>query len=362
MWLRTHIATHELSTGTRIATSGPRRGVTVRSMTEDRPPRLPYPLPPVLKTKWLSWLRDQHGLVDTEQLAMLGVTPAMVTANLEACRWQRVLPRVYATFTGPLTRPARITAALLYAGPRAVLSHQTAAEEWRMTALDPASPVHVTVPYGCSAVSQPPHVVVHRSRAFEHIAVGTHPPRTRRADTAVDIAAGEDDARAAMRRFVALAAQGRLPVRDLRIRIAERRPRRYRTALAAALRLLADGVQSALEQRYACDVERSHGIPAAVRQRPFVVDGRTLWEDAVYDSIGVPLTVRLDGRAFHSMPEVAFRDRRRDNAAELAGRHRLVFGWDEVTGRPCDVADEVFRVLRRSGWQGPQRACPACGS
>ncbi len=92
--------------------------------------------------------------------------PGVVAANLEAQRWRRVLPRVYATFTGPLIREARITGALLYGGPAAVLSHTTAAEEWRMLALDPLAPVHITVPYGCSAVSQPPHVVVHRSRDF----------------------------------------------------------------------------------------------------------------------------------------------------------------------------------------------------
>jgi hypothetical protein len=123
--------------------------------------------------------------------------------------------------------------------------------------------------------------------------------------------------------------------------------------------LLADGVQSALEQRYACDVELAHALPTAQRQQPFVVDGRTLWEDVCYDLIGIPLTVRLDGRAFHDAPEVAFRDRRRDNAAELAARHRLVYGWDEVTGDPCGVATEVTTVLHRAGWHGPVRHCGA---
>jgi hypothetical protein len=87
------------------------------------------------------------------------------------------------------------------------------------------------------------------------------------------------------------------------------------------------------------------------------VDGRRLIEDAVYDNIGVPLTVRLNGGS-HLLPEVAYRDRRRGNAAALAGRSCLVFGWDELCPDPCSAALEVARVLWRSGWNGPLRACP----
>ena len=77
--------------------------------------------------------------------------------------------------------------------------------------------------------------------------------------------------------------------------------------------------------------------------------------------MGVPLIVRLDGRWAHSMAEVAFRDRRRDNAAELAGRPRLVYGFDEVMKTPCQVAHEVETVLRRGGWVRTQSgACGTC--
>ncbi len=331
-------------------------------MVENHPPRLPCALKPSRAAVWQQLLHDQCGLLDTDQLRLLDIGPGVVAANLEAQRWRRVLPRVYATFTGPLSREARIAGALLYGGPQALLSHTTAAEEWRMLTLDPLTPVHITVPYGCSAVSQPPHVVVHRSRAFPHLMVATDPARTSKADTVLDLATSEPDARAGMRRFVALATRGRVPVRDLQRRLEERRPRRYGAALADALHLLADGVQSALEQRYACDVELAHALPSGQRQQPIVVDGRTFWEDVSYDVIGIPLTVRLDGRAFHDAPEVAFRDRRRDNAAELAARHRLVYGWNEVTGDPCGVATEVAAVLHRAGWHGALRQCRgACG-
>lgn len=316
----------------------------------------PDPPPAVSWDQWCRLIVAQHGVLAHDQLRALGVSKGAIAANVAAGRWRRVWRGVIWMATGPLPRLAAQSAALLYAGPTALLSHRTAAEDWGMVRVG-AGPVHLTVPYRCSAISQLPDLVLHRSRAFEHIAVATDPPRTSRADTVLDLAVSEPDARAAMRCFVALAAQGRVPVRDLQRRMAARPPRRYRRALADALALLAGGVQSALEQRYACDVERAHGLPSALRQAPLVVDGRTLWEDAVYDHLGIPLTVRLDGRHVHSVPEIAFRDRRRDNAGELARRHRLSFGWPEVDAESCQVAVELFTVLRREGWHGPVRPC-----
>jgi hypothetical protein len=126
-----------------------------------------------------------------------------------------------------------------------------------------------------------------------------------------------------------------------------------------SVELIAGGLMSVLEAEYLRLVELAHGIPPADRQAPFTVDDKVLWEDATYDNLGVPLTIRLDGRAHHSTPGVAFRDRRRDNAAELAGRSRLVYGWHEVNKDPCGVAGEVLAVLRRAGWSGG-KPCSRC--
>jgi hypothetical protein len=49
---------------------------------------------------------EQHGITDVRQLASMGVTRDMIVAQIDAGRWQWVVPRVYATFTGPLPRPA----------------------------------------------------------------------------------------------------------------------------------------------------------------------------------------------------------------------------------------------------------------
>lgn len=308
---------------------------------------------------WEHLLLGQHGAVETQQLAALGVTADAIAANVDAGRWRALLPRVYTTTTGLPPRPTKLQAALLYAGSWALLSHRTAAEEWGMVPVS-EGPVHVTVPYGCSAISQLPEVVVHRSRAFAYIAVASVPPRTSQADTVLDLAVAEPSAREAMRRLVGVTTTCGISLVELERQLTERPPYRYRRAFASALARMSGGVASVLEDLYAMDVEAAHGIPAAVRQVPVEVDGYTLWEDAVYDHLGVPLTVRLDGREYHSHPKVAFRDRRRDNAAELAGRARLVFGWRDIKEDSCGAAREVLTVLRRHGWDGTSRLCAKC--
>jgi len=335
------------------------------------------------RTPWQQLLTDQHGLASTAQLLANGISPQQLRHRVQSGRWQQVLYGVHSVTNGPLVRPATLSAALLFGGPDALISHRTAAQEWGMVRVGEVEPVHITVPYGRSAVSQPattratgplyrqpivdpgwvvhPGVVVHRSRAHAHIMVATEPPRTSRPDTALDLAIAEPTARDAARTLVAVVTNARIPLVDVRTRLELRRPRRYLRPLTDALTLMADGVQSALEYRYAVDVEQAHGLPPARRQAPVVVDGRTLWEDCDYSGCGVPLIVRLDGRRYHAGAEFAFRDRRRDNAAELDNRPRLVYGWDEVSGDACGVAAEVVTVLRRGGWEGQgQGSCAAC--
>ncbi|EKT83116.1 hypothetical protein WSS_A08409 [Rhodococcus opacus M213] len=323
----------------------------------------------------------QHGLVTARQLRGLGISTRQIQHMVESGQWSAVLHGVYAVTNGPLDRPMRLWAALLFGGPRAILSHRTAAEEWGLMPVAPDGPIHVTVPYGLSAEPQEPTyrkvgrrsdrpvpregdllhpgVVVHRSRAHAHILVPTLPPRTSRADTVVDLAVAEPSAVAAARVLVSAVTGSDIPVHELLRRIEQRPPRRYRKALTDALTFVSGGVQSILEHRYAVDVELAHGLPAARRQSPVFVDGRTLYEDVDYSDSGVPLFVRLDGLRYHSSRSVALRDRRRGNAAELAGKATLVYGWDEVTRRSCEVAAEVRTVLERGGWSGPN-PCPRC--
>jgi hypothetical protein len=312
------------------------------------------------KDSWDRLVKDQGGIVSTRQLRRFGVRAGTINANVVAGRWRPVVRGVYATFTGELSRAARLSAALLYGGPEAVLSHRTAAEEWGMVPVGDG-PVEITVPYKCSAVSQPLLVVVHRSRALAYTSCDYSPPRTSQVDTIVDLATAQATADEAVRMVVDLVGRTGVTVGQLMRSLQVRRAYRYRKALDEAVVMIRGGVMSVLEAAYLQEIELAHGIPPADRQVPFSVDGRVLWEDATYDSIGVPLTVRLDGRTYHATPGVAFRDRRRDNAAELAGRSRLVYGWREIHKDPCGVAAELLNVLHRAGWRGGT-PCPRCST
>jgi len=158
-----------------------------------------------VSTAWGHLLCERFGLATREQLRDQGLTDRTLQRR---CRsGQRVFHGVYATTSGPLIRPALLTAALLYGGPYAMLSHRTAGEEWRMLAPETSMPVHITLPYGMSAVSQPavpgqygvlhPAFVVHRSRAYRNIVVSTEPPRISCADTVLDMAVAEPTAQQA---------------------------------------------------------------------------------------------------------------------------------------------------------------------
>ncbi|MFI5565470.1 hypothetical protein ACIA2T_39775 [Amycolatopsis japonica] len=318
-------------------------------------------IPAEQRPSWPVLLQEQHGIVTRAQLVAYGHTKADIVANLEAGRWQRVLPRVYANFTGLLPRAARMHAALRYGGGQAVLSHRTAAEEWRLLPVADG-PIEITVPYASSAVSQSPLVKVHRSRALPYSTAEVWPPRTKPTDTIVDLAVSQPTARDAVNVVVDLVSRSKVPVSAMRDCVSMRPPFRFRAEIQRGLELVDGGLMSALEVEFKEQVEERHGLPPGDRQTAIEVDGKTLWEDVTYDSHGAALTVRLDGRATHAMAAVAFRDRRRDNAAELAGRARLVYGWQDVRESPCEVAAEVRAILLREGWRPAVRhvTCPMC--
>ena len=70
----------------------------------------------------------------------------MIKFRLRSGRWRLMHRGVYATFTGVPGRGARLWAAVLSAGPGAMLSHQTAAELQGL-ADKATNSIHVTVPH-----------------------------------------------------------------------------------------------------------------------------------------------------------------------------------------------------------------------
>jgi very-short-patch-repair endonuclease len=282
-------------------------------------------------------------------------------SKLDGERWQRLQRGVYATFSGDPARETMLWAALLRAGPDAVLSHQTAAE--RHGLIDEPSPlIVITVPASKRpARVKVPGVLIHRSDAIlrtRHPAM--LPPCTRVEDTVLDliqVAPAFDDAYAWICRAI-----GRRRTTADRIRRAmdARKKMRWRREIALALGDAADGALSVLEYRYVRRVERPHGLPAARRQARIRQRTGNRYLDNLYEEYGV--CVELDGTAAHPEAE-QWRDKRRDNVNLSNGIVTLRFGFPELGERRCESAAYVSAVLNSHGWPGIPHPCPhpTCG-
>ena len=310
--------------------------------------------------EWLRLRLAQDDVATRAQALAQGLTDAIIKANIAAGRWIPLFRGVFAVVTGEPTPAMWRRAALLFIRGPAVLSHQTAAAVLGLPGGDESGPIHVTVPYTSSARGCP-GIVVHRSRAFAHIALAAcDPPVTTKVQTLIDLAVAASDAKAGMRVLTTGAAASRVDGWKLVEAMQNRRPRRFYKALMVAARTLAEGVESVLEADYASDVELAHGLPVGVRQVPRIVEGRKRIEDIEYRLPRGTLTVRLDGWRYHANRRTAHADRQRDNAAELEGRARLTFGPEEVQGAPCRTAEIVATRMSQLGWTGDRTWCTRC--
>lgn len=275
-------------------------------------------------------------------------------------RWQRLQRGVYAAFSGEPTREAILWAALLRAGPGAVLSHQTAAE--RHGLIDKPSPViTITVPASRHPAHEKiPGVIIHRSDAIlrtRHPAM--LPPCTRVEDTVLDliqVAPSFDDAYAWICRAI---GRRRTTADRIRQAIDGRKKMRWRRELMLALGDADHGALSVLEYRYVRRVERPHGLPVARRQAQVRQRTGNRYLDNLYEEYGV--CVELDGTAAHPSDE-QWRDKRRDNANAVSGLVTLRFGFPDLLDHRCETAAAVAGLLQRRGWPGSPRPCGrTCG-
>jgi hypothetical protein len=300
----------------------------------------------------------QAGVVSRKQVLTSGVPVGAIAWNLKSGRWRQVHAGVYATFTGPVGRDAGLWAIVLYCGPQARLSHETAAELHGL--IDERFPlVRVTIPKN-RLVRPPEGVVIHRSgrmgRPWQPYGL---PPHTFIEETIVDLvqaAANLDDVIALVTR-----AFGRKLTSEphLRRAVAERKKLRWRRELDEIISMAAGGTHSVLEYRHDRDVQRAHGLPEPVKQARFrKADGTNGYRDRYYPQYG-GLVIELDGKRFHS-EERRGRDQERDNQAAVSGS-TLRYGWTDVTRKPCETARQEADALCHRGWAGQVKACsPGC--
>jgi hypothetical protein len=302
--------------------------------------------------------RFQGGVVTRKQALAAGLSTGAIVSKIKYARWRQLYRGVYATFTGPVSREARLWAAVLYAGKGAELSHETAAELHGL--IDrPAIAIHVTVP-ASRRVRPAPGLVIHLSARARNVWFPRGVlPHTFVEDTVLDLVHAADDfddvcgwvTRAFGRR---LTGEG-----PLLATMTQRKKLRWRAELEGLVRAAAGGAHSVLEFRYDRDVECAHGLPPAKRQVPFTKpDGWRGFRDRYYEKYG--LAIELDGREWHPGEKRPV-DVGRDNLMSTTGGSTLRYGWDDVTRRACEGAAQVAESLRARGWRGRLSRCgPGC--
>jgi hypothetical protein len=240
---------------------------------------------------------------------------------------------VYALGHSSVPIEGRLVAALLHAGPGAVLSHGTAAWWWRLLEREPAV-IDVSAPGRHGSIDG---VRVHHPRLIE----GTHSrrlPVTTVPRTLLDAAA-----RSSMdevRRMLAQADYHRLLVVDDVIAVCGS-GRRGSSRLRAGLHRHEPRIamtRSELERRFLKECEAAEIELPEVNA---VVEGWTV--DMLWRSERV--IVELDGRDNHSSPGQIERDRRKELQLRAAGYVVVRYTWAQVALEPKVVMADLRAIL-----------------
>ena len=302
---------------------------------------------------------SQGDVLHRSQILAAGRTDSWIVAQLEARRWQPASLGTYALFTGPLPWQSQAWAALLYAGPGAVLGGESALRGAGMRREGPALPIRVCVPHD-RRVREQEGIQIRRRRHLARLAHANASLPRLRFEVAVLETASEQRGVGPAIGVIADACQQRLtsPVRLLSF--LPLKPRlRWRHVLIEVIADVATGAYSYLEVTYLRDVERPHGLPTGARQRVVRRGPQRWYRDVEYVGFGV--ISELDGRLGHESAGDRAADMDRDNAASAGRSVTFRFGYRQVTETPCETAGTIARALLAKGWSGsPRRCSPNC--
>jgi very-short-patch-repair endonuclease len=282
----------------------------------------------------------QHGVVSGRQLMDLGLTQRMIDSRVASGRLTRIHRGVYAVGRAQLGQRGRWKAATLAYGPRAILSHFSAAGLWVIRFDQRAESCDVVVEG--SALRTVPTVWVHRMRemGIDDRAVVDGIPVTSLSLTALHLSALLRGAH--LERAVIKAA--RRPEFELAqaVDLCMSHPRRPGSSrllrildrdLTAELRCLSE-----LELRFV-ELLRTHRLPLPEINH----DIEAMMVDAVWEDRRV--AVELDGFEFHKLPRDLRSDNERSRRLTLAGYRTLRYVWQDLVETPARVVAELTALL-----------------
>jgi hypothetical protein len=292
---------------------------------------------------------EQSGVLTSDQaVAILGRGP--VRGHLKLGRWRRICSGVLLTGNGKLTTEQQRWAAVLVAGPGAMLAGPAAAAAGGVDGLR-TEPVAVLIPAARSAsrrvpklAPDMPRVRVYRSAVLpkEH-QLPSRPPRTTVARSVVDAAAWAPGDRAAQLVIATACQQRRVqPWQILDVLSVLTRVRR-RALIRSTAADIAGGAQ-ALSEIDLLRLCRRFDLPEPdLQQRRKDADGRTRYLDAYWREW--QLHAEVDG-AHHMSVAHWSSDMLRQNKMWIAGDRILRFPAWLVRTQPAEVAAQLEAALR----------------
>lgn len=122
-------------------------------------------------------VRSQNGLLSRTQAETAGLSRSAVRHRVGRGLWQEVLPGVFATFSGDLSHVQRLRAAVLYAGPRSLITGSAAGKLAGLKYVPDESTITVLIPADTRR-KHARHVRVVRSTRMPAVASWTCPDQS----------------------------------------------------------------------------------------------------------------------------------------------------------------------------------------
>lgn len=297
---------------------------------------------------------EQHGVFSRVQALHYGLTERQVDWRVESGRWERVQPQSYRAAGTPLTRSARLFAAVLavdVARRTVAVSHSTAAalHGVKRCASDRVIELSVTG----TALPLLWDVTVHRTSGIADCDLHGFGrlSATSGARTVVDLVQPVDLVEAVAIADEAVGARATGAAWLHRRACALANGRRNVSYLAKVTRPGAEGEFRSWLERHGAGTFRAGHLPEPRWNVPIRVAGRLLGvADTVWDP--VPLILQLDGPAFHDHAEGRDKDRKQDRSYAAAGYTVLRAGYWEIVRTPEAVVADVRAALIRLGHPG----------
>jgi hypothetical protein len=244
-------------------------------------------------------IAENQARLITRQQALELMTEAQIRTKLSG-RWQRVLPGVYATFTGALTFDQRCRAALLYCGTGALLSDSTMLRWLGARYLPPDAQIRVLLPQDRNVHSRD-WLTVRRTHYTSPAVLVAGYPCVRPARALAEHALRHPDARASIAVAAWALTSRHVTLAELEAAW-ERLPKSGRANASRVLKHLQSGVRSVGELDFVALSRKSRLLPPPkLNWLLELPSGRQFSPDALYDAAA--LIHETNGRGVHGDEE-----------------------------------------------------------